>query len=456
LKSSSFSADNLLANLNTLSVAGQYYVAYSGGLDSHVLLHALHSLRSELSAEIYALHVNHGIKKEAGEWVLHCEQTCKFLDIELIVLNIGESRPQGESLEAWARQKRYSLFATKLDAEDILLTAHHQDDQAETLLLQLSRGAGVKGLAAMPLLRNRDGMWHARPLLNSSREQLLEYAKLHMLQWIEDGSNNDLDIDRNFFRHEILPGLQQRWPNIAETLCRAANHQAEAMTILDESAETDLQDCLTQAENCLDIEKLLLLSPARQANSIRHWLRQLSLPIPDTKLMQEILNKLLPAKIDAEPIVRWPGTEIRRYQQHLYASEPFPVHDSEMKLDWNLNSVCELGDGVLSASLGHGLGIKTDICRDNQVQIRYRRGGEKIKLFNKKHHQELKKLFQETGIPPWIRDRIPLLYKDDKLIAVANLWIDVTACSTKDETAWQIDWNWSNWQNSNIGEKNGN
>ena len=455
MKPSPFSADSLLATLNTISVSGQYYVAYSGGLDSHVLLHALHSIKSELSAEISALHVNHGINKNAGEWILHCEKTCKALEVKLMILNIEESCPQGESMEAWLRQRRYSLFATELKADDMLLTAHHQDDQAETLLLQLSRGAGVKGLAAMPLLRKRDGICHARPLLNSSREQLHEYANLHKLQWIEDESNSDPDIDRNFFRHEILPNLQQRWPNIAETLSRAAKHQAEAMMILDESAEIDYQECIARIENCLDIEKILVLSSARQANLIRHWLRRLSLPVPDTKIMQEILNKVLLAKIDAQPLVSWPGTEIRRHQQYLYASYPYTVQDNEIRLEWDMTSACEFGEGVLSASLGRGEGIKLDICPDKRIQIRYRQGGEKIRLLNKKHHQELKKLFQEAGIPPWIRDRIPLLYKDDKLIAVANLWIDVNACSMDDEIAWQIDWTGSNWESFNT-KKNAN
>ncbi len=440
MKSSSFSADNLLTTLKTLSASNQYYIAYSGGLDSHVLLHAIHSVRSDLDADIYALHVNHGLNKEAHKWAKHCELICKHFDIDLVQLKIEETCPKGESLEAWARNKRYALIATKVANGGVLLTAHHRDDQAETLLLQMMRGAGITGLAAMPSLINRDGMTHLRPLLNVSRKQLQDYAETHRLSWIQDSSNEDLGFDRNYYRHEILPRLQQRWPNVTETLSRAAKHQAEAMMLLEEFADLDLDACKGLSNDRLNLEQVLRLSSARQSNLIRHWLRQLALPVPSTRLMQEIVNKLIPAKIDAEPLVKWSGTEIRRFQQELYALKPLTVIDSLMNKNWLMSSPCQLDNGVLSAKLAPGFGIRPEICPEDCIQIRYRSGGEKIQVSNKEHRQDLKKLFQEASIPPWIRDRIPLLYLNDKLIAVAGAWVDASACSKNDEVSWQVSW----------------
>jgi len=327
-----------------------------------------------------------------------------------------------------------------MQAKSVLLTAHHQDDQAETLLLQMIRGAGVKGLAAMPMLKKENEVWHARPLLNTCRQQLLDYARENDLQWIEDESNINIAHDRNFLRCEILPMLRRRWPAISETLTRVSAHQADAMLLLDELAEADLLICLDQTRSKLNIEQLLKLSSARQANVIRYWLRASHLPVPNTSRMQQILGTLLQARGDASPVITWAGCDIRRYQQQLYASKPLPPHDASRCIDWKLDTPCQLGDDLLSAKLKEGGGIKQDICSNSHLQVRFRQGGEKIQLKNKRHRQELKKLFQEEEIPPWLRNRIPLLYVGDVLIAVAGLWIDAAACSSDNELSWQIDW----------------
>ncbi len=430
----------MLTTLEALPVSGPYYVAYSGGLDSHVLLHTLFSIKSELSNEIHALHVNHGLHVAADDWVVHCENTCKNLKIDFTALKIEQPCPQGESREAWARQRRYQLLAAQITDDAVLLTAHHRDDQAETLLLQMTRGAGVKGLAAMPAVKRRGRLWHLRPLLDINRRQLLDYAKQHRLKWIEDDSNSDLAYDRNFFRQEILPTLAQRWPNIATTLSRVAAHQAEAMLLLDELAESDLSACIDNDRQRLNLEKISILSSARQANIIRCWLRQRDQPVPDTRKMQEILNALLPARVDASPLVSWPGVELRRYKNYLYAIAPLAEHDRDNVVNWHLETICQLSEGAISARLAKGVGIKVGVCPERKLQLRYRQGGEKIRLRHKNHRQELKKLFQERGVPPWWRDRIPLLYLDDKLIAVAGLWIDAEACSDGNEISWQIHW----------------
>jgi tRNA(Ile)-lysidine synthase len=440
LKSKSFSAEDLLVSLNSIPEVSDYYVAYSGGLDSHVLLHALKKISSSLSGSIYALHVNHGISEHAKDWVHHCETTCQNLGVNFKALEIKEACPKGESLEAWAREKRYQLMTEQLDIEGLLLTAHHLEDQAETLLIQLARGAGVRGLAAMPVLRKHNNVRLARPLLNVNRGKLLKYAELHKLQWIEDDSNYDVSIDRNFFRHQIIPKLRKRWSGIANTLHRVALHQASAANLLDDLAKIDWRFCQTQSSRTLQVDKLLSLSIERQSNLIRYWLRQLDLRVPDSKIMHEILNKFLSAKQESEPLVRWPGAEVRRYQNQMYALKPVLEHDIEVVIDWDMQSACRLSGGVLRANLTHGKGIATDVCADAQLQIRFRKGGEKIQLSNKDHRQELKKLFQEENIPPWERDRLPLLYRDDQLIAVANLWVDISACSEDDKPAWNLEW----------------
>jgi tRNA(Ile)-lysidine synthase len=440
LNTSPFSTERLLTTLEALSLPGPYYVAYSGGLDSHVLLHALTRLQSRIGIEIRALYVNHGLNDKADIWGTHCEKTCKNLNIIFTQLKITESCPKGESREAWARKLRYDLLKKKVGTEGTLLTAHHQDDQAETLLIQLIRGSGAQGLAAMPLIKNRTGMLHARPLLEVSRQQLLTYAKKHDLQWIEDDSNNDLSYDRNFFRKEILPMLRLRWSNVSRTLARVSAHQAEVISILDDIGEIDLLKCIGDTSVKLNTRQIMALSSARQSNVIRYWIRQANFSVPGSKKIRQILDILLPARGDTSPMVTWPGCEIRRYKEFIYVCKPILNNDNSSIVNWQMDSPCLLGDALLSARLGQGEGIKTDICPDGRVQVRYRQGGEKIQLKNKKHRQALKKLFQEKGVPPWMRGRIPLLYVGDILLAVAGLWIDVAACSKDSEISWQIEW----------------
>jgi tRNA(Ile)-lysidine synthase len=440
LKSKSFSAEDLLVSLNSIPEVSHYYVAYSGGLDSHVLLHALKEISSSLSGSIHALHVNHGISEHAKDWVHHCESTCRNLDVNFKSFEIEEDSPKGESLEAWAREKRYQVMTEQLDSTALLVTAHHLNDQAETLLIQLARGAGVRGLAAMPALRKHNNVRLARPLLNVDQEKLLKYAKSHNLQWIEDESNSDVSIDRNFFRHQIIPKLKKRWPGIANTLHRVALHQASTSRLIDDLAEIDYCFCVAQSRATLQVDKLLSLSIERQSNLIRYWLRQLGLRVPDNKVMHEITNNFLLAKQESEPMVRWPDAELRRYRNQIYALKPVLEQDVETRIDWDMQSPRRLSGGVLRAKLNPGKGIATDICPDAQLQIRYRKGGEKIHLSNKAHRQELKKLFQEASIPPWERDRLPLLYREGQLIAVADLWIDISASNEDDKPAWILEW----------------
>lgn len=419
-------SSTLIQSLLQLPVSyRQLYVAYSGGLDSTVLLHALAQLHPNL---ITAIHIHHGLSSNADAWVRHCQTETQKLNIPLRVLHVQAKAQPGQSPEAAAREARYQAFAEILRADDVLVLAHHCDDQAETLLLQLLRGAGVRGLAAMPSLTEFNGAWLSRPLLTLSRQQLELYAKEHGLCWIEDESNTNTDFDRNYLRQHIMPLLQTRWPAVAENMSRAASHCAEADRLNQTLAEMDYamveQGVIDMSLSCqrklapsptipsLNIPQLLKLPEPRQRNLIRYWLRQHHLPMPSTTKIQQILKTVLHSRDDANPVVHWPHAEVRRFRHHLYAMPPLPFHDPEWQQEWNVKE-----DLVLPANLGT---LKaTDyqpLAAGLPLTIKFRQGGERIQLPNQTHHHDLKKLLQEWGIPTWQRSRIPLIYRDGVLV----------------------------------------
>lgn len=436
-----FSIDKLLNILESLPATESYLVAYSGGMDSHVLLHSLYALRDKLQADIRAVHVNHGLSLNAGDWTVHCRAVCDSLAIQLQVIDIDASCPKGESPESWARYQRYAALADLIRPGEILLTAHHKDDQAETLLLQLFRGAGPAGLSAMPVSRSFVEGWHCRPLLEFTREQLQSYAGRNKLDWVEDESNQDAGIDRNYIRHELMPAITGHWPGAMETLARAANHQAEAAALLDQLAGLDLAN-VTGGEpgNMLSAARLKDLSLPRRKNLLRHWLHILQLPIPDAGNMQHIIRDIIDSKWDATPCVSWNGAEVRRYRDYIYASNPLSDHDPEQTINWNLQQQVVVAHGRLSARRGTGNGLKAELCGNNCIEIRYRRGGETIRPGGRDQHHELKKLLQESAVPPWLRDRIPLLFIDGRFAAVPGKWIDAEFAGGATEDCWQFTW----------------
>lgn len=420
--------------------AGHYRVAYSGGLDSTVLLDVLNAARKQLPGRLSAVHVNHGIHPARATWEDHCRNFCRGLDVELAVLKVEASPVRGCSPEARARQERYRVLRELLDPNDMLLTAHTQDDQAETVLLQLCRGSGPGGLAAMPEVRALGPGRHGRPLLSFERSCLREYAEDRGLVWIEDDSNLDQRFDRNFVRHEIIPKLRGRWPGVAATIARAAAHQAHALEILAAVAASDLQVCQDPDQAALDLRRVRELSRANQANLLRHWAKELGLPVPDSGDVQRILDEVMTARRDGMPLVSWPGAELRRYRDQLYISAPLSRHDPGTVVNWRLEQPCQLDCGTLLATTGRGSGLRMNACPGSKVEIRFRRGGEKLRPQGSRHRRDLKTLMQERGIPPWLRDRFPLLYVGSDLAAVAGLWVDGNFAAAGDEMAWQIDW----------------
>ena len=434
-----FSPNNLAKVLSHLPEAKRYLLAYSGGLDSHVLLHALSVLQSDLCIEILAVHVNHNISQHAEEWKVHAESVCDELGIKYKLIEVDASIPSGKSPEDWARQLRYRALEEEVNCRDILFTAHHKDDQAETLLLQLLRGAGPKGLASMPKQRVFGGGLHIRPLLGFTRKSLHDYAQEHSLNWIEDDTNCDTRYDRNYLREKVLPILHGRWTGLSETLTRAATNQADVVNLLEDLAKVDMKVCYQQKYQSLDVNMMKKLSNLRQGNLVRYYIQSQSLPAPDRAKLAHILNDVVNSKHDAVACVSWNGAEVRRYAEHLVAIKPLPAHDVNEVVQWELNHPCKISGETLDMKPGLGTGIKKDAL-STSIKVSFRRGGEKIMPAGRKHHYELKKLFQEIGVPPWQRERIPLLFVDEKLIAVAGFWIDQSVFAQKDEEAFELSW----------------
>lgn len=435
-----FTPASLLTQLMQLPVPRRYCVAFSGGVDSHVLLHALVQVRAQLPcAELHAIHINHGIHPDAGQWARHCEFICRELGVSIEISALRLQRQAGHSLEASAREARYQAWAQLMRAGDMLLLAHHQDDQAETLLLQLMRGSGVKGLAGMPACTTFAHGWLARPLLSLAREALRRYAIGEQLPWIEDPSNMDTAFDRNFLRHAVLPLLRQRWPSLDTTLARAAQHQADAAVLLDTLAQQDIDKLIDTKPRTLKLSPLRQLDPVRQRNILRYWLHQVcGLPLPGSAQLQRILDEVLPAAHDATPLVHWSGAEVRRYHDALYAMAPFAEFDTTWQAAWDMHGTLHLPTGdALQAQACEGAGLR-QAALEQGVTIRFRQGGERCRLPGRTHHHDLKKLLQDWGVPPWQRNRIPLVYLDEELAQVVGFCVCAPYAASSGEEGIEI------------------
>ena len=394
-----------------------YRLALSGGLDSVVLLHALHDIAPELEAPFEAVHVNHGLHGDALEWENFCEELCASLDVPLTSLQLQLEAVRGFSLEALAREARYSIIAEELTEGEMLLTAHHGDDQVETFLLQLLRGAGVQGLASMPVSREWSSGWLARPLLDFSRAELEAWAREQGLCWREDPSNRETDIRRNYLRHEVIPLLKEQWPGLVATTARSAGHCAEAARVLRELAEDDLMPVLDPARPWqLPLQGLAALSDERLKNLLRYWINSHDLPVPGQKVLARILREVIPAREDALPQVDWDGGQLRRYRGRLYLMPSLPpVPDASLVLDW---------DGYDRLALPPGLGSLS--ARESVswlrsgVSVVFRQEGMSCRPAGREGERSFKRLCQDLHIPPWLRSRLPLLVRNGRLLAVAD------------------------------------
>jgi len=418
-------------------------LAYSGGLDSSVLLHALAELRGSRRFMLAAIHVDHGLHPDSDKWARHCAEVCRQLDAPFTLQRVSVTGRDEEGLEAAARRARYAALRQGLAPGEFLLTAHQRDDQAETLLLQLLRGSGIAGQAAMPA-RARFGAGELlRPLLNFPRASLMAYAERQRLVWIEDPSNGDTRLRRNFLRAEILPRLAGHWPDAAAALARSAMHAAEALELLDELAEADLALCLDGDQRypwALSVTALTGLTPAHQRNLLRLWLRRQGFVAPTTRHLNELLARVRHTPQSRQSCVSWPGVGIWRYRDRLVALPARALPDPLLEANWNLAQPFEIpGVGRLLARPSTTREVPR-LRALGSVHVRLRQGGETLLLPGRHHHHALKKLIQAAGIPPWERHRLPLFYAGDRLAAVADRWVCAGFAATDDEPGLQIVW----------------
>ncbi len=430
--------EDLLAPL--VSPGSSILLGLSGGVDSVALLHILRQLATRFSWRFSALHVHHGISPRADEWAAFCTGLCDKYGIPLTVerVDIGALRPD-MGIEAAARELRHQALMRQ--RADFIALAHHQDDQAETLLLQLLRGAGTKGAAAMPVLKWRqDGPALLRPLLGVPRAELVAYAFELGLQWVEDESNADEDYPRNFLRHRVLPLLEQRFPAYRDTLARGARHFAEAAELLDTLAEQDAQDSFDGAS--LAVSKLSELGPARAKNLLRWFLQQRGTLLPDHTRLEEMLHQLCNARLDAQVCIGWADWEVRRYRGRAYVCSSSPELNSDLRILWHSDEkvpMPQLG-GELHFERGAGVGLSLERLQAAPVTIRTRDGGERLRPDSARPTRSLKYLFQEAGIPPWQRPYWPLVYCGEILVAVPGVALEAAYRARPGELGVEVKW----------------
>ncbi|MBW7931675.1 MAG: tRNA lysidine(34) synthetase TilS [Gammaproteobacteria bacterium] len=412
-------------------------VAFSGGLDSSVMLHALAGMVP--GERLRAVHVHHGLHADASDWERHCAQLCATLGVPYACCHV-QVAAAGEGLEAAAREARYAALFAGLAHDELLLTAHHRDDQAETLLLNLMRGSGPAGLAGIAAAGSGQHPRLLRPLLALPRGELLGYALAAGLEWIEDPANADPRFDRNFLRHQLLPLLASRWPASGGALARSAGLCAEAAALLDELADADARRVVRAGRVVL--EPFTRLTEPRQRNLLRRLARLRTASAPPERRLRAGLAQLLEAGPDRQPLLAWEGGEIRRFRGHLYVQKPLsaPVAGAAslaVRAGASLDSEGPGGRISLYRSRSGGL----DPGRLGAVlTLRYRQGGECLRPAGGSGHRALKKLLQEAGIVPWMRAHIPLLYAGERLVAVADLWIAHEAAAAPGAAGLRLRW----------------
>jgi tRNA(Ile)-lysidine synthase len=419
---------------------GAIAVAFSGGMDSTVLLHALAQNEQVRARGLRAIHVDHRLHADSSRWTAHCCAFAQRLGVALDTVAVDVVRDAGTGLEDAARRARRAAFSSRLQHGEILALAHHRDDQAETILLKLLRGAGPEGLGGMRVLRHIDSddptmgyLW--RPLLELPHAVLIRYAQSHALSWIEDPSNADTHLRRNFLRAQILPHLQQRWPQAQAALAHSATWARNAAELIDAQSITALAGVRGSDAATLDWRGWLELPEALRDPVLRRWLRSLRLDEPAHFHVVEIVRQLREAAPGSLPCVRWPDTEVRRYRDLLYAMRPMRAAESDWESPWDgTRLTLPTGHALLLAPLG-GRTVAPVALR-----VRSRRGGERLKPAGRTHTRQLRALLQEAGVPPWLRAQIPLIYSADELIAAGDVFLSAAAVEMCERLGAGIVW----------------
>jgi tRNA(Ile)-lysidine synthase len=410
---------------------GPLCVAFSGGPDSTALLHALAALPQARARGLRALHVDHGLHTDSGEWAAQARAFCATLEVACEVRRVEVALDAGEGREAAARHARYAAFAAAIQPGEWLLLGHHRDDQAETVLLKLLRGAGPQGLGGMRAVRPLGPGWLWRPLLDLPREVLRDYVQAHALPCIEDPSNADTTLARNHLRHEILPRLRRHWPSAVDSivhsaaLCRAADDHLRARW---EEAFAGLHN---EATGSLDVDGWLRLDPALRAPLLDHWLHAHGLPAP-TAVQRRQIERQCRARAGQRPCVRWPGAVLHIWKGRLWAHAPRPPVDPRWEACWHGEALTLPDGGQLALDPASRL--------STPLTVRLRQGGEHIRPAGDRHTRELRDLFQQFALPPWQREACPLLYAGDELVAVADLWRTAQGAALFDALGAQPRW----------------
>ncbi len=418
-------------------------MAYSGGLDSSVLLEAVVKLAPGAPG-LGALHVNHQLHPEADRWQAHCEATCRGLAVEFHGLRVDARPRRRESPEAAARRARYAALASLLQPGDTLLLGHHADDQLETVLLNLLRGSGSRGLAGMPASRPLGvGRLH-RPLLSWTRAALLAYARDAGLTWIEDPSNAITTADRNQLRQVVVPALRERWPDAAGRVARAAAQLDEDAGLLAELAGLDLGEAATRHPGTpvLPLARLQALSPQRRANALRAALRARGLaPLPTGRRLREFARQLVAARPDRGVALQWRGGTLRREGPRVWLLEALPSPPQTpmaLRPDRRHEDPCGrvwLTPVAGSAAVGECVLSAAELAAG--VTLEYRSGGERI---GRGGGRRLGALLQARGIPAWLRSRLPLVRAAGQLVGVAGCHPRLNPAVPVDQAAWRVCW----------------
>lgn len=416
-----------------------FLLAFSGGLDSTVLLHQLVLWREQHpEISVRAMHIHHGLSPHADRWVAHCQTLCSQWQVPLQVeyVTLGD---EGLGIEAHARKARYQALRRALNSGEVLLTAQHLDDQCETLLLALKRGSGPAGLSGMAEVSPFAATQLLRPLLNTPRQQLLDYARQHALHWIEDESNQDDRYDRNFLRLRVLPLLQQRWPHFSRAAARSASLCAEQEQLLDELLTEELV-MMTSPQGALEIIPLEAKSAFRRAALLRRWLAGQGATMPSRDMLERLWQEVALAREDADPCLQMGAWAVRRYQQRLWWIKAFPGQ-GDTQLSWpDRDLPLALPDGLGQVRLMPGGKLRSPYA-DEPVSIRFRAPGV-LHIAGRNGGRKLKKIWQELGVPPWRRDTTPLLFYGDKLIAAAGEFMTREGMVTEGqgvELCWEAD-----------------
>lgn len=441
LEQTRFGPDLVTGFAAAFSPETRFVVAFSGGADSLALLHAFaRSRESNPAMRLCAVHVDHHLHPDSTRWADQCRDVCRRLSVELMVLDADlEAGDAVHADEGTARVARYAAFERILSTGDVLCTAHSRDDHVETVLLNLLRGGGARGLAGIPDRRRLGAGIVARPALGVSRAALHAYACATGLEPIRDPANEDPRFSRVVLRREVIPALEKRWPALRSTLARAAERGRESADLLDALAAIDLEPAGGIGGESLDVVVVGALEPARRRNAVAGWLRARGIASPGAGRIEQIAREVVEARPDAMPRVGLGDVEVRRFRGRIRLISRAPPVAARIVRRWRIPEPLALDHGSLAWESCTGGGLD-DAVRDARLTVRFRGDDAGWMRPLGVRGRSLKKRFQSLGIPPWERGRIPLVYSGDVLAAIGSVWINPRLAASPGAPGWRVVW----------------